>query len=79
MLQRVIDRTIVTARVVRVEDGYRIVLTTTRLGSSADPITYECPYVHPYESDDDAHRAAWCVLLGVTGFDEEGRPVLSVC
>jgi len=78
MLQRVIDRTIITAHVVRVEDGYRIVLTTMPLGSSAEPLTHECPYIHPYESDEDAHRAAWCVLLGMTGFDEDGRPVLSV-
>jgi len=78
MLQRIIDRTIITAHVVRVEDGYRIVLRTMPLGSPSDPVLHECPYVHPYENDEQAHRAAWCVLLGVTGFDGDGRPVLSV-
>lgn len=77
MLQRVIDRRVVTAQAIRVDGGYKIVLKSIPLASAADPIVHECPFVHPYESDDDASKAAWMVLRGITGFDEEGRPVLS--
>lgn len=79
MLQRVIDQRVVIARAVRVEGGYRIVLNVLPLGSTAAPVTYECPIVHPYESDEDANRAAWYALLGVMGFDDGGRPLLSAC